>query len=240
MFKYQILLPGVPVTSERGALGWCTVALIRMGEKTILFDTGSYGDRALLLNRLAEIDLSIDQIDMVFVSHLHFDHFINAEIFSKSEIFVPERDVEYVVSGEFRDRGDTYVPELYVKTMQERLIPVKDGQEILSGLEVISLPGHTPGTLGLIYKKEGVVFASDAVKNAWEFMQEIPPPSFYSEKEALTSYKTIRQKARIIIPGHDNPFSLKPDGHIDYLASERTVINAFVYPEKGKKTIPLP
>jgi len=240
MFKYQIILPGVPVTSERGALGWCTVALIRMEKKTILFDTGSYGDRAPLLNRLAEIGLNIDHIDMVFVSHLHFDHFINAEIFSKSEIFVPERDIEYVISGEFRDRGDTYVPELFVKAMQKRLTPVKDGQEILSGLEVISLPGHTPGTIGLFYKREGVVFASDAVKNVWEFMQEIPPASFYSEKDALANYKTIRQKARIIIPGHDNPFRLNPDGLIEYLASEQTSINAFFYPEKGKRTIHLP
>lgn len=240
MFKYQIILPGVPVTSERGALGWCTVALIRMGKKTILFDTGSYGDRAPLLSRLAEIGLSIDQIDMVFISHLHFDHFINAEIFSKSEIFVSQRDIEYVISGEFRDSGDTYVPELYVKAMQERLTPVKDGQEILKGLEVISLPGHTPGTIGLFYKMEGVVFASDAVKTVWEFMQEIPPPSFHSEKEALANYKTIRQKAKIIIPGHDNPFRLNPDGLIEYLASEQTSINAFVYPEKRKRTINLP
>lgn len=81
MLHYSILLTGIPVTSERGALGWCTVAYLHLPGRHILFDTGSCGDRSLLLEQLEKIDLGPERIDTFVVSHLHFDHFVNAEIF---------------------------------------------------------------------------------------------------------------------------------------------------------------
>ena len=70
---YTILLPGIPVTSSRGVLGWCSVVLLQVGAHRILFDTGSYGDRQLLLDRLRSLDLTPRDIHTVFISHFHFD-----------------------------------------------------------------------------------------------------------------------------------------------------------------------
>jgi 7,8-dihydropterin-6-yl-methyl-4-(beta-D-ribofuranosyl)aminobenzene 5'-phosphate synthase len=51
---------------------WGFSALIRAAGRTILFDTGSNG-RALLRN-MAALDLSPKSVDLVFLSHPHWDH----------------------------------------------------------------------------------------------------------------------------------------------------------------------
>ena len=46
--------------------------LIQGKEKTILFDTGANG-RKLLYN-LEELKIDLKQIDVIFLSHIHWDH----------------------------------------------------------------------------------------------------------------------------------------------------------------------
>jgi len=230
MLPFTILLPGVPVTSTRGALGWCTVAYLAWEGKHILFDTGSYGDRGVLLQRLRETGISQDQIDIVVVSHLHYDHFVNAEIFPRATVLAPKRDLEYVLSGEYLQAKDPYVPAGLVRCLQERLIPLEDGQSIVPGLKGMALPGHTPGTMGLYYEEDGILFASDAVKNAWEFCRNEPPTTFFSRAVAMENYARIREIARIIVPGHDRHFRLGKDNSVQYLGQYQAEIRSYADP----------
>lgn len=51
---------------------WGFSALIETGEKTILFDTGSNG--RVLLKNLTALGLAVEEVDLVFLSHPHWDH----------------------------------------------------------------------------------------------------------------------------------------------------------------------
>lgn len=51
---------------------WGFSALVETGERTILFDTGSNG--RVLLKNMALLQLSPAAVDMVFLSHTHWDH----------------------------------------------------------------------------------------------------------------------------------------------------------------------
>ncbi|MBN2203858.1 MAG: MBL fold metallo-hydrolase [Thermoleophilia bacterium] len=51
---------------------WGFSALVETGERTILFDTGSNG--RVLLQNTAALGSSLEQVDMVFLSHAHWDH----------------------------------------------------------------------------------------------------------------------------------------------------------------------
>jgi 7,8-dihydropterin-6-yl-methyl-4-(beta-D-ribofuranosyl)aminobenzene 5'-phosphate synthase len=51
---------------------WGFSALITGTEKTILFDTG--GDGSLLLNNMKKLAIEPDDIDVIFLSHIHDDH----------------------------------------------------------------------------------------------------------------------------------------------------------------------
>ena len=214
---YSILLPGVPVSSARGALGWSTVSLIRHQQGLILVDTGSYGDRSNLLIALKEHDVSPDGISEVFITHLHYDHFLNAEIFSKARIWVPARDLQYVLDKEFVKANDPYVPETMVHQQLDRLNVYVEGDSIVSGCTAVSLPGHTHGTSGLLCEEEQTLFAGDGIKNAYEYVKNEAPPCFFDADVALSSYGKARSLADVIVPGHDCPFRSSESGTIEYL-----------------------
>jgi len=202
--NYEIILPGVPAYPSRGFLGWCTIAMME-SDKKILFDAGSYGDRLVLLDALEKRGIKRDEIDIVFLSHLHYDHCINAEIFKNSRIIVSEAELRYFESGKYRELGDEVIPEAVIEKFRDRVETVGGGEEIADGIEVVELPGHTPGSAGVLI--EDVLFAGDAVKNLHDFRNRSPPyPTFADEERAVSNYELVRRIARIVVPGHDTPF----------------------------------
>ena len=215
-YRLITLLPGVPAGSNRGALGWCSVVLLEGRGQRILFDTGSYGDRPLLLQRLESQGLCLEDIDAVVISHFHFDHMVNIELLTEQELFLHSRELDYIKTRAFAKTGDPFVPLTHVALYQDRLIPVEDGQIIFPGLRAIHLPGHTPGTMGLYLEEEDILLASDGVKNAADLLQMRPPPCFFSETASLESYDRVLALSNHILPGHDREFILGPDGRVEY------------------------
>ncbi len=226
--------------SDRGTLGWCSVSLISCNGKRILFDTGSYSDRSLLLEKLALLGLKTANIDLIFLSHFHYDHVINTEIFTESQIIISEREYRYIMTEEYKSVSDPFVPISFISALKKRFVLVSEGTRIVEGLRVIMLPGHTPGSMGLLVEDEGILFAGDAVKNAFEFREKRAPSSFLSEGEAIESYEKIAAYAQIVIPGHDLPFSIASSTEINYL-TKRTPVRLRIYsqPEGSGKTIEL-
>lgn len=98
-----LILPGFPGRSNRGYLGWCSIVLIG-GGKRILFDTGSFGVRALLLEKLREVKCEPEDVDMVIISHCHWDHMVNYRLFPKAEYVISKEEWDYIFS--LQSRGD--------------------------------------------------------------------------------------------------------------------------------------
>jgi len=235
---YEIVLDGVPVSSRRGALGWCNVVLLRRGRTTILFDTGSYGDRALLLARLAALGVQPAQVDLVFASHFHFDHVANAELFEcPVAISAPER--VYVEEAGYLRSNDPFVPRALAPYLAPRLVTVRDGDELAPGLRVMVLPGHTPGTAGLLLQDDGVLLAADAVKNAWDFARGEPPPAFFSRETAPANYRKVREVAGEVVPGHDRPFTFAADGSVRPAPGHGVAIEVYGDPAAGPRSVAL-
>ena len=92
MSKYaQIVFDNVPYA--RGLkLGWGFAVVIRGFAKTILFDTGSEGDK--LLSNMLALQVSPSEIDTIFISHGHDDHIGGLSAFLRAnhrvEVFLPE------------------------------------------------------------------------------------------------------------------------------------------------------
>jgi N-acyl homoserine lactone hydrolase len=227
--SYRILLPGVPVSSSRGALGWCSVVLLQVDGKSILFDTGSQGDRGPLLERLRSCGLAPEDLDLVFASHFHYDHIANAEIFG-CDVALSERERRYATEAEYVASSDPFVPRALVPFLAGRLQPVREGDHVARGVRAVLLPGHTPGTMGLLLEDEGVLLAGDAVKNAWDFVRGEPPPAFFSREAAPANYRRIREIARTVVPGHDRPFHLRSDGAIVYAESFEVGLDVYADP----------
>ena len=233
--SFEILLPGIPVSSTRGAFGWCTIVLIDQGGKKILFDTGSYNVRPLLLEQLGKKGLSPNDIDIVFISHPHYDHIVNAELFDRSQILISEADLDYAYEA-----NDPFVPVTLIKLLKERLKILAGEEYITEAVKAVSLPGHTPGHMGLFLENDNVIVAGDAVKNAWEFVHSAAPPPFVSEESSLQSYNKIKSLAKLVIPGHDRPFRLMDDGRVEYTQDWSAEIKIYADPYGDVGVIKLP
>lgn len=225
---FEIIMPAIGASSNRGALGWCNISIIRSENKTILFDTGSNDDREELWAECKKMNIDINSIDTVFISHLHYDHCCNIELFENAQIIVAERELEYVLSGEYKKYKDPYVPYATIKYFQDRFTTVQEGEEIDKGIKVIALPGHTPGVCGLVLSQERVIFTGDAVKNAFDYTHGIPPYAIYDGPLGLESYKKIPPVADLIVPGHGRPFTVN-SGKIKYVGEPKP-IDIKVYP----------
>ena len=220
---WRVLLPGVPATSSRGFLGWCNVSLLKLSSRNeyALFDTGNNGDRKQLLSALGESGIEPSRISHLILSHLHYDHVLNAELFSSAKVYISAKEVDYFREGA---KGDIYYPsnylEMFLAKREKDIVLVEDGSELYSSVFLI-LPGHTAGSLGLLFNK--CVFAGDALKYATEVVSGSSTFAYYSKSDADSSIKRIVVMADVIIPGHDAPFRIK-DGKVDYLQKNKVMI----------------
>ncbi|MDZ7761824.1 MAG: MBL fold metallo-hydrolase [Desulfovermiculus sp.] len=225
MDQYTIIpiLEGVPITSNRGALGWSSSTVIQGRGRTILLDTGSYSDRSLFLSNLANHGFGPDSFDTVVLSHFHYDHMINAEILPAKRLLLSRAEQEYILSEQFRQAEDNFVPLAHISLLAPRLCPVRDGQEIAPGIQVLYLPGHTPGSMGLWIPDQDVILTGDAVKNLSDFVNHTPPPCFGSRIDALASMHKVSCLASKVIPGHDRPFHVQGDKTSHFLSKPSPV-----------------
>jgi N-acyl homoserine lactone hydrolase len=103
--QVDLLIPGLPAKADHFLFGICSLMLLRDGKRTILFDTGPYRVRPMLVEALAAHGLAPEQIDTVFVSHLHWDHIENIDLFRHAEILVPRLEFEYAAAIRPSDWG---------------------------------------------------------------------------------------------------------------------------------------
>ncbi len=143
-----------------------------------------------------------EEIDLVYCTHMHADHWMGLDAFPNAHVFMPEEDVAYL-----RGIRSSMNPE-----MQKALGRIQGVQnELVPGFKLIHLPGHTAGLHGLLFDgPEGRVLVSgDAVMNK-EFFQH-GEGYFYSFdlKKSAESIQKAAQVADYIIPGHGEGFLVK-------------------------------
>jgi len=145
--------------------------LIEAGERVFLIDSGTAGAEEKIFSYLEEIGRSPDRIDTLFLTHAHPDHIGAAGVIrtvsgcrvaasglekrwiENVELQKKERPVpgfDSLVAGPVSVDHALYGGERFVI-----------GEEL--ALEVISTPGHSPGSLSFYLSPERALFSGDAV-----------------------------------------------------------------------------
>lgn len=199
--KIDLLTKVFPGKSSAGALGLSTCALIRTCGHVLLFDTGAHGIIKTLQKSLQEYAISPEEVDMIFLSHLHYDHSNNVAYFPNAEIYCGRREWEYATKE--KDEWTPLESILYLRDYRT-VHMVEEGDEILPGIKALFVPGHTPGQMALALDMPygTLVLAGDAVKNRSELELEFSDQ--YVDQEASTaSIRRIKSMASKVLPGHD-------------------------------------
>lgn len=217
--RVDLLTKVFPGKSSAGALGLSTCALLRAGGRKILFDTGAHGVIKTLQASLAELKVGPEEIDTIFLSHLHYDHLNNVAYFPNAKIICGAREWEYATKT--KDEWTPLESILYLQREREVQL-VNDNEEIMPGIRALWVPGHTPGQMALaVDTPEGIlVLAGDAVKNRSELDMEFSDQ--YVDKAASTdSIRRIKHMAYKVLPGHDGYLLIK-EGRV-FAESELTL-----------------
>ncbi len=177
-------------------------------DRALLFDTG-YG-----FGNIREVVRGLTDKPLVIVnSHGHLDHTCGNGWFEEN-IFIHPKDMELcrehtseaarrhgaalaaaskdLLTGQIHNTlPERFDEEKYVHLGSGRLLPVREGDIFELGgitLKVVEVPGHTAGSIALIYDEEKWLYAGDAMNSfTWLFAKEAQPLSVYiaSIKKAI-------------------------------------------------------
>jgi N-acyl homoserine lactone hydrolase len=204
-----------------------TCYVIRTTDAVILYDTGvspravpglvrsdplaRFTDDDLLVHRLDRLGLAPRDVDLVVLSHLHYDHAGGAELFVDSELVVQKDEYAFA-----HYPASFFAPFYYRKNFdlpsyRWRLL---DGDtELTPGVTALRSDGHTPGhqSLYVTLPDTGpVILAGDSCYWQAHIDEERVPGVVWDPTRALHSIKKLKTLARLtggrIFPSHDPVF----------------------------------
>ncbi|MBS0247618.1 MAG: MBL fold metallo-hydrolase [Proteobacteria bacterium] len=144
--------------------------LINTGDKLVLFDTGvgpgdAFGkSTGRLIANLKAAGVEPGDIDAVVITHAHPDHCWGLGVgaayhFPNAQIYMTQADLDFWTDETKRSLplfGSFIDPTRAVLLpLRDRMVFVKDGQEILPGIQAMATPGHTVGHTSYIITSEG-------------------------------------------------------------------------------------
>jgi N-acyl homoserine lactone hydrolase len=190
--------------------------LIKHGDDYMVWDAGhSMGAGAVapkvsLVDQLAQLKLTPDQIKFVGISHYHGDHVGQVGSFPKATLLIGKRDWE-VVTGAPNPMANP-VPFANWISGGGKLEPVPQDKDVFGDGTVVMLntPGHTPGHHSLLVrlKDMGAVLLTGDLAHFRENYDSDGVPTFNTDRaETLASTDRFKKiaanlKATVIIQ-HD-------------------------------------
>ena len=170
----QIVYDNHKSPDKRFRPDWGFGCVVNTPKGRILFDTGANGD--LLLANLKALEIDIDSIDKVVISHQHYDHVGGLKAFLKKR----------------KDKIPVYVlasfPESIKRTVTEggdHLIEVHDSLQIVPGIYTTGeIGGPIPEQALVVSTKEGSIVvtgcAHPGIAQMVESSLRIPPGKIYA------------------------------------------------------------
>ncbi|GHT40395.1 hypothetical protein FACS189437_05930 [Bacteroidia bacterium] len=183
--------------------GWNENALnyfvLDTGKVKVLFDAGtpdSAGGK--VAERLKEAGLSPQEIDIICLTHMHYDHIgglLDAEgkkVFPKAKIYAAAEEAAY-----WEQSGNALAAAV-LKEYKNSFIKFPQNMEITAGVRSVPLFGHTPGHTGYVIESKGkkLLVWGDLT----HFLAQFKTPALYLKYdwdpiEAAQTRQTILRRA---------------------------------------------
>jgi glyoxylase-like metal-dependent hydrolase (beta-lactamase superfamily II) len=136
------------------------VLVINTGDKLALFDTGMFSVKrpntatGRLFISLGQAGIDPKDIDAVVLTHPHIDHSggmvadDGSRLFPNAQVYMTEADYEFWMDDKRLGtpaEGSARTARKNLPPYRDRMVFIKEGQEILPGVQAIQTPGHTVG-----------------------------------------------------------------------------------------------
>ena len=152
-----------------------------------------------------------EEIDFVILSHLHWDHCADLELFSKAELYLQWRELEFALNPPAIFAGAYDSPSIgRTPSWLNKRFNLLDGDFCLfPGLRVIYTPGHTLGHQSLIVetKKGHIGLAADLFPLYANIEGDgdghFLPNVCLDYLSWITSAEKFARQCDVILPSHD-------------------------------------
>ena len=178
-----------------------------------------------LVSALREVGATPGDVQTVVLTHLHFDHAWNLELFAKAQI-VLQRDELFHAIDPVPTQRIYYLRETITEVLGRKrpagLLLVDGDHELTGGIELVKVPGHTPGMQAVVVPTERgkAALVSDCGDNYANWFPTDPTanprPMRYlggdflpgmirseSERTYQDSMRRVLARADIVVPAHD-------------------------------------
>jgi glyoxylase-like metal-dependent hydrolase (beta-lactamase superfamily II) len=196
---------------------------IKGADRTFILDTGFDAAMGVKRNRqflrspavgLKAIGVEPDQVRDVILSHMHYDHCGNYDMFPNARYHLQDKEMAYCtgrcicmpgLAAPFEEEDVVAI----VRKLFAARVAFHDGSaEIAPGLSVHHVGGHSKGLqVTRVFTRRGwMVLAADASHFYANMEEGRAFPILHTHEDTLNGYETMRRlssQRNGIIPGHD-------------------------------------
>jgi glyoxylase-like metal-dependent hydrolase (beta-lactamase superfamily II) len=158
--------------------------LVNTGKQRILVDAGAgswWGGGVLgrLEGSLRSAGYTPEEIDIVLITHLHSDHVgglttqDGKRVFPNADVYVAKPESDFWLSTEIAAKAPKDVQPFFQSAQAIAAPYIKAGkwhtfngsESIVDGMQLVPLPGHTPGHTGYEFSSKGqkILFCGDII-----------------------------------------------------------------------------
>lgn len=162
--------------------------------------------------QLAKYGYAPEDVTRIINTHLHWDHCGNNRLFPNARVFVQRAELDYARSplDMHRVAFENFPDSCPLWGDDGQIVEVDGDLDLGDGLRIIALPGHTPGSQGVLVELGSGphLIAGDCVDTHanWEgdaSMPHIPSGVYTNLFEFMDSFGRIEELECTVIPSHD-------------------------------------
>ncbi|MBW3012711.1 MBL fold metallo-hydrolase [Candidatus Woesearchaeota archaeon] len=164
-------------------------------DKKIIIGTGFPFERDGIKKAVQKL-IDPAEIKTVIFTHLHMDHCGNFSLFKNAKLYASKKEIEDFNNDPF----GTVLDRQTAKDLKTaNLSPIEEAG--LGDFEVIETPGHTRGSISLLYKKK-ILFSGDTLfRHGYVGRTDLPTSVPGKLEESVKKLKQL--KFEIFCPGHN-------------------------------------
>ena len=170
------------------------------GKAGALIDPGLTRYVPDLLKQMSTDGIKKDDIHYIINTHSHPDHLQGSELFDTEmvKIALHQKELEFLkgVSGELYGLFGITVPQMQIN------FPLNDGSITIGDqiFNIISAPGHSPGSIGLYWPAQKALFCGDVLFDQNVGRTDFPGGNGRDLKKSIITFSQL--DLELLLPGH--------------------------------------
>jgi glyoxylase-like metal-dependent hydrolase (beta-lactamase superfamily II) len=154
---------------------------------------------------LARVGLTPAEIDIVVLTHLHYDHIGHVEMFENARFLV--QSAELAIASDPPAFALYYFREFTraLDRVRSRVDVIYGDRIVSRGVRALLVGGHSPGCMSILVETEAgtVALTGDIAYSYRNLELDWPPGVFHNVDELMRAYGRLRAEAQILVPNHD-------------------------------------